>query len=131
MSSAKPTSSRRSRVAGCVVAARGSACRPGLLSNKRTAMPRRPSIHAHSKPTGPPPEINTRRSSFAITKLHATDCTRQAACFLSELPGDALAERFDVYAHSVCRVIGVVLADRFEHGLVLALKAAMMVRCRE
>jgi hypothetical protein len=43
MSSSSPSSLNRSSVAGCVVAARGSACGSRLLSNRRTPMPRRPS----------------------------------------------------------------------------------------
>src|SRR5664279_1265272 len=59
MSSASPSSASNSSVAGWVVAARGSVCGPGLLSNKRTRRPRRPSSQAHNNPTGPPPAMST------------------------------------------------------------------------
>src|SRR5262245_20931459 len=66
MSSARPSSSNRSSVAGCVVAARGSACGVLFSSKTTTGMPRRPRRQAHKSPTGPPPAIKTRRSPAAI-----------------------------------------------------------------
>src|SRR4029079_14285488 len=68
ISSARPSSASRSSVAGWVVAARGSACSVSFTSNSRTGRPRRPSSHVHNKPTGPPPAINTRRSSKPISE---------------------------------------------------------------
>ena len=38
--------------------------RRALSSNTRTGRPRRPSSHAQSSPTGPPPAINTRSSGL-------------------------------------------------------------------
>ncbi len=68
--SATSASSSISSVAGCVVAARGSACGPLFKSNSRTGTPRRPSSHAHKRPTGPPPAINTLWSSRVTHLLH-------------------------------------------------------------
>src|SRR6185312_5766483 len=69
MSSASPSSASKSSVAGWVVAALGSSCRVSLTSNIRTGRPRRPSNQPHNRPTGPPPTINTRRSSNILGLL--------------------------------------------------------------
>jgi hypothetical protein len=40
----------------------------------------------------------------------------------------AFPERFNVHTHRIFRRVSVMLANGFVHGLVLLLKAAMMVR---
>src|SRR5262249_7136751 len=54
-----PRSSRMSRVAGWMVAARGCEWTMSPWSNSVTAMPARPSIKATMSPTGPPPATTT------------------------------------------------------------------------
>ena len=110
-----PSSLRSSSVAGCVVAARGSACGPSLSSNSRTGTPRRASSQAHNSPTGPPPAISTR---FVVTLAHAQ----------TPLPrnGPTAATLCPPLSHAAYRKRGrAAMLAAHERG-----KAAMHLTCR-
>src|SRR6266851_1211804 len=141
MSSARPSSLRRSSVAGCVVAARGSACGASFSSNRRTGRPSRPNRQAHSSPTGPPPAINTRRSSTLIrTSPHPG--TRHSGAPAKPASPESILRDVSGYGFRARRCAPsrndagqgptslllalVVIVDLVEHAAFLGLEGAVM-----
>src|SRR5262245_36501614 len=127
MSLTRPSSARRSSVAGCVVAARGSACKPSLSSNKRTGMPWRPKCQAHSRPTGPPPAISTLLFSSDISRAQPRIENRRVRNLL-KMAGDASAERLNMRPHGALRRVAIMRADGGKNGFVLLLEAVVVIR---
>src|SRR6202023_2342420 len=65
-----PSSSRKARLGGWMVAARWSRTGAGSCSHTVTGTPRRLSASAHTMPTGPAPTTRTRGLSAMTRLLH-------------------------------------------------------------
>src|SRR6266480_5147141 len=71
ISSTRPSSASISKVAACVVAARGLSLTRGCASKTWTGRPWRASANAAMHPTGPPPAINTGRCPAGILEFQS------------------------------------------------------------